>query len=51
MNALPHYSFVRNCWYAAGLSSEFPKEKLTGQVICETANGSVAHQARRRRRL
>jgi vanillate O-demethylase monooxygenase subunit len=32
---LPHFSFVRNCWYIAGLSSEFPGEKLTGHVICE----------------
>jgi phenylpropionate dioxygenase-like ring-hydroxylating dioxygenase large terminal subunit len=31
----PHHSYVRNCWYIAGLSSEFPKEKLTGHVICE----------------
>lgn len=31
----PHHSYVRNCWYVAGLSSEFPKEKLTGHVICE----------------
>jgi phenylpropionate dioxygenase-like ring-hydroxylating dioxygenase large terminal subunit len=26
---------VRNAWYAAGLSNEFPKGKLAGQVIAE----------------
>ncbi len=26
---------IKNCWYAAGISSEFPNEKLTGQVICD----------------
>ena len=31
----PHHCYVRNCWYVAGLSSEFPTETLTGQVICE----------------
>lgn len=33
--ALSPYSYIRNCWYAAGLSSEFPVEKLTGHVICK----------------
>ena len=28
-------SYVRNCWYVAGMSTDFPKEKLTGHVICE----------------
>jgi len=27
--------FVKDCWYVAGLSSEFPKEKLTGHVIAK----------------
>lgn len=38
MNAhvsLSPYSYIRNCWYVAGLSNEFPVEKLTGHVICE----------------
>ena len=35
MTASPHHAYVRNCWYVAGLSSEFPTETLTGQVICE----------------
>lgn len=26
---------VRNAWYVAGLSADFPKEKLTGQVIAK----------------
>lgn len=26
---------IRDCWYVAGLSSEFPKEKLTGHVIAK----------------
>ena len=33
--ALSPYSYIRNCWYVAGLASEFPVEKLTGHVICE----------------
>lgn len=28
-------SFVRNCWYVAGLSHEFETEKLTGHVIAK----------------
>lgn len=28
-----HSDYIRNCWYVAGLSSEFPKEELTGHVI------------------
>lgn len=35
MTSISPYSYVRNCWYVAGLSDEFPKEKLTGHVICE----------------
>ena len=35
MDALSPYSFVRNCWYVAGLSSEFPREKLTGHVVAK----------------
>jgi nitrite reductase/ring-hydroxylating ferredoxin subunit len=27
--------FVRDCWYVAGLSRDFPKEKLTGHVIAK----------------
>lgn len=27
--------FVRDCWYVAGLSSDFPKEKLTGHTIAK----------------
>jgi phenylpropionate dioxygenase-like ring-hydroxylating dioxygenase large terminal subunit len=26
---------IRNCWYVAGLSADFPKEKLTGHVIAK----------------
>jgi phenylpropionate dioxygenase-like ring-hydroxylating dioxygenase large terminal subunit len=26
---------IRNCWYAAGLSADLPKEKLTGHVIAK----------------
>ncbi len=26
---------LRDCWYVAGVSSDFPKEKLTGQVIAK----------------
>ena len=39
---------VRNAWYVAGLSHEFPPQQLQGQVIAEkplvmwrTATGSV----------
>ncbi len=28
-------NYPRNCWYVAGLSSEFEPETLTGHVICE----------------
>jgi phenylpropionate dioxygenase-like ring-hydroxylating dioxygenase large terminal subunit len=35
MEPLSPYSFIRNCWYVAGLSADFPKEKLTGHVIAE----------------
>src|SRR5689334_12572999 len=28
-------SYVRNCWYAAGMSSDFPQDKLTGHTICD----------------
>lgn len=27
--------FVRDCWYVAGMSDDFPAEKLTGQVIAK----------------
>lgn len=33
--ALSPYSYIRNCWYVAGLAGEFPVEKLTGHVICK----------------
>jgi vanillate O-demethylase monooxygenase subunit len=43
------YVLVRNAWYAAGLSHEFPPQRLQGQVIAEkplvlwrTAAGAVA---------
>lgn len=26
---------VKDCWYVAGTSADFPSEKLTGHVICE----------------
>lgn len=29
------YSVIRNCWYVAGLSADFPTEKLSGQVIAK----------------
>jgi vanillate O-demethylase monooxygenase subunit len=29
------YSCIRNTWYVAGLSKDFPAEKLTGHVICK----------------
>jgi vanillate O-demethylase monooxygenase subunit len=35
MTPSPHHSYVRNCWYVAGLSGELKKHKLTGLVICE----------------
>ncbi len=41
-------ALVNNCWYVAGLSKDFPKEKLTGHVIAKrpvviwrTADGDV----------
>ncbi len=43
------YGYVRNCWYVAGMSAEFPMEKLTGHriagrpiVIWRTKAGKVA---------
>ena len=42
------YTFIRNCWYVAGLSKEFKAEKLTGHkianrpmVIWRTKEGKV----------
>jgi vanillate O-demethylase monooxygenase subunit len=32
-NAMTEQFIVRDCWYAAGQSCDFPKEKLTGHVI------------------
>ncbi len=29
------YGVVRNCWYVAGLSEDFPRETLTGHVIAK----------------
>ena len=31
----PH-SVVRNSWYVAGLSKDFPKESLSGHVIAKS---------------
>lgn len=49
MNAINPYSYVRNCWYVAGLADEFPRETLTGHriagramVIWRTADGTMA---------
>jgi phenylpropionate dioxygenase-like ring-hydroxylating dioxygenase large terminal subunit len=33
MEAISPYGSIRNTWYVAGLSAEFPKEKLTGHVV------------------
>lgn len=48
MEPMSPYACVRNCWYVAGLSAEFPKEKLTGHVVAtrpfvmwRTKDGSV----------
>ena len=48
MEAINPYSYVRNCWYVAGLSKEFPREQLTGHriagralVIWRAADGQV----------
>lgn len=48
MSSINPYSYVRNCWYVAGLSKEFPEGKLTGHriagrpvVIWRTADGAV----------
>ena len=48
MNAINPYSYIRNCWYVAGLSKEFPPGKLTGHriaakpmVIWRAEDGSV----------
>jgi vanillate O-demethylase monooxygenase subunit len=29
------YSVIRDCWYVAGLSADFPTEKLTGHVVAK----------------
>ncbi|MEK9671935.1 MAG: Rieske 2Fe-2S domain-containing protein [Rhodospirillaceae bacterium] len=34
MNQINPYSYVKNCWYVAGLSDEFEKGKLTSHKIC-----------------
>jgi phenylpropionate dioxygenase-like ring-hydroxylating dioxygenase large terminal subunit len=34
-SALATHVCIRNAWYVAGLSADFPKEKLTGHVIAK----------------
>jgi phenylpropionate dioxygenase-like ring-hydroxylating dioxygenase large terminal subunit len=34
MTKLTPYSCIRNTWYVAGMSADFPKEKLSGHVVC-----------------
>ena len=34
-SALATHVCIRNSWYVAGLSADFPKEKLTGHVIAK----------------
>jgi len=33
--SLAQYAMVKNTWYVAGMSNEFEKNKLVGQVICK----------------
>src|SRR5262245_49424616 len=47
--AMLHHSVIRNCWYVAGLSGDFPKETLSGHVIAKrpivmwrTRDGDIA---------
>lgn len=37
MKSINPYSYVRNCWYVAGLSKEFPAATLTGHRIAGRA--------------
>jgi vanillate O-demethylase monooxygenase subunit len=48
MNKINPYSYIRNCWYVAGLAQEFPPGELTGHriagkplVIWRSRDGSV----------